>query len=86
MGSNEIKQDESFEQIIIWVNTNIVILCTTRISPDYAGVVYSVGIQQGGEKEWDFLWDKAKSTRVASETEVMMAALAHTNEPWLLWR
>lgn len=57
-----------------------------RILPDYAEVIYAVGIQQGGEKEWDYLWESAQKTRVASEAEVMTTALAYTQEPWLLWR
>ena len=57
-----------------------------RIPPDYAVVIYSVGIQQGGEKEWNHLWLKSKSTKVASEAEIMMNALAYSQEPWLLWR
>jgi aminopeptidase N len=58
----------------------------TRIPPDYSVVVYSVGVQEGGEKAWDHLWEKSKTTRVASEAEIMMNALAYTQEPWLLWR
>jgi len=57
-----------------------------RIPPDYAGVTYAVGIQQGGEEEWDYVWNKSMNTRVASEAEVMMNALAHTRHEWLLWR
>lgn len=59
---------------------------STRIPADYSVVVYSVGIQRGGEKEWDFMWDKVNKTRVTSEAEEMKRALAATPEPWLLWR
>ena len=57
-----------------------------RIPPDYAIVIYSVGVQQGGASAWDYLWQKSRTTRVASEAEIMMNALAYTQEPWLLWR
>ena len=57
-----------------------------RIPPDYAIVIYAVGIQEGGEEEWEYLWTKAQKTQVASEAEIMMNALAYTQEPWLLWR
>ena len=57
-----------------------------RIPPDYAEVIFSVGIQHGGEEEWDYLWQRAHETRVASESEIMMSALAATQKPWLLWR
>ncbi|KAK2153436.1 hypothetical protein LSH36_297g02022 [Paralvinella palmiformis] len=63
-----------------WMEFNL------RISPDYAVVVYSVGIRHGGQAEWEYVWKKAKETKVASETEVMMSSLAHSQEPWLLWR
>ncbi|XP_064645182.1 aminopeptidase N-like isoform X2 [Lineus longissimus] len=56
------------------------------IIPDYAFIVYSTGIKYGGQKEWDFLWEKAQSTKVVSEKETMMNALGYTREPWLLWR
>ncbi|ELU05065.1 hypothetical protein CAPTEDRAFT_184807 [Capitella teleta] len=58
----------------------------TKILPDYAEVIYAVGIQEGGEKEWNHLWESAQKTRVASEAEVMTSALAYTQQPWLLWR
>ena len=57
-----------------------------RIPPDYASVIYSVGVKYGGKEEWDNLWDKAHKTRVASEAGSMMSALGATQEPWLLWR
>ncbi|XP_074661523.1 aminopeptidase N-like [Tubulanus polymorphus] len=56
------------------------------VEPDYALTVYATGISQGSSDEWDFLWNKSQSTNVASERETMMMALAHTREPWLLWR
>lgn len=64
----------------------LLILFPSRIPPDYAVVIYAVGVQQGGEKEWNHLWLKSQSTKVASEAEIMMNALAYTQEPWLLWR
>jgi hypothetical protein len=64
----------------LWMNNG------TKIVPDYAGVVYSMGIQYGGEQEWDFLWNRTQSTVVVSEAETMLTALARTRQPWLLWR
>ena len=45
-----------------------------------------MGIAQGSEKEWNHVWEKSKKTKVASEAEIMMHALAFSQEPWLLWR
>ena len=45
-----------------------------------------MGIHHGGETEWDYLWQKAHETTVASQAEIMMRALAATQKTWLLWR
>ena len=54
--------------------------------PDYAVVIYSIGIAQGGENAWNHLWTKSQNTKVASEAEIMMNGLAYAQDPWLLWR
>ena len=58
----------------------------SSVSADIAVVVYAVGIMEGNEEVWDYVWEQSRQTRVASEAEVMMNALAYTQEPWLLWR
>ncbi|XP_048251053.1 glutamyl aminopeptidase-like [Haliotis rufescens] len=58
----------------------------TILASDVSVLIYSVGIREGGTDEWDFVWEKAQSTSVASEKEMMMEALAQTQKPWLLWR
>ena len=72
------------DEVTCGMQTGVFVWC--RIPPDYAVVIYAVGIQQGGEREWNYLWERAQNTRVASEAEIMMNALAYTQEPWLLWR
>ncbi|PVD36556.1 hypothetical protein C0Q70_03541 [Pomacea canaliculata] len=57
-----------------------------RPPPDLSLSVYSVGVREGGVKEWDFVWNKTQSTTVASEREMMMEALAQTQKSFLLWR
>ena len=56
------------------------------IPPDYAVVIYSVGVAEGGQEEWDYLWQKAKETKITSQAEIMTRALAATRHQWLLWR
>ena len=63
-----------------------ILLLSGSIPPDYAVIIYSVGIHHGGETEWDYLWQKAHETTVASQAEIMMRALAATQKTWLLWR
>ncbi|KAL5019806.1 hypothetical protein ScPMuIL_002698 [Solemya velum] len=58
----------------------------TQLPSDYAVIIYSVGIREGGVEEWDYLWKKSQSSHVASEKQLIMNALAQTQKPWLLWR
>ncbi|GFO44581.1 aminopeptidase, partial [Plakobranchus ocellatus] len=53
---------------------------------DLAMTIYSVGIKEGGAKEWDFVWNKAKTTVVASERDILLESLVHTQKSWLLYR
>ena len=62
-------------------------VCVLRSIPaDYAEVVYSTGIRYGGEREWDFVWNRTQTTNVVSEAEIMMTSLGRTQHPWLMWR
>ncbi|ESO98455.1 hypothetical protein LOTGIDRAFT_174264 [Lottia gigantea] len=59
---------------------------STRLPTDFAMIIYSVGVREGGAEEWDFVWNKSQVTNVASERAMMMEALAQSQKPWLLWR
>lgn len=48
--------------------------------------VYCNAIASGGEKEWDFAWDKFQNATIATESEKLRLALACTKQPWLLNR
>ena len=61
-------------------------MLNSRLPSDQAVLIYSVGVREGGAEEWDFLWEKAHTTSVASERAMMMESLAQTQKPWLLWR
>lgn len=58
----------------------------TYVNPNNAIVVYSQGIKLGGQEEWDMLWNNSRRTNIVSEADIMMQALAHSQEPWILWR
>jgi len=60
------------------------VLCS--IPADYAEVIYSTGVRYGGEREWDFVWNRTQTTHVVSEAEIMMTSLGRTQSPWLMWR
>lgn len=49
-------------------------------------VNYCTAVAHGGEKEWNFAWERFKKTTVASERANLMSALACTRQVWLLQR
>ncbi|XP_059141543.1 glutamyl aminopeptidase-like [Physella acuta] len=58
----------------------------TPLPPDLSMLICSVGIREGGAAEWDFVWQRIKSTEVAAEGDMMMESLVYTQKSWLLWR
>ncbi|XP_032687651.1 aminopeptidase N [Odontomachus brunneus] len=56
------------------------------ISPNLKGVVYCTAIRVGGQSEWEFAWQRYRSTNVGSEKDLLLQALGCTREPWLLNR
>lgn len=61
-------------------------LIALRIHPNLKSTVYCYAIAFGGLKEWDFAWSMFKNATVASEAARLRAAMACTQEPWLLNR
>ncbi|XP_037798468.1 aminopeptidase N-like [Penaeus monodon] len=59
---------------------------TSLISPNLKWTVYCRAIEEGGEAEWDFAWDQYLRTNVASEKNLLLAAMACTKEAWILSR
>ncbi|XP_069688788.1 aminopeptidase N-like [Periplaneta americana] len=57
---------------------------TTIIPPDLRSVVYCIGLYEGEEKEWNFLWDKYMKSDVANEQVLILAALGCTRNITLL--
>ena len=51
---------------------------------DLKRMVFCVGIREGGEVEWDFMWDQMIKSTSASEQTEMRQALACTNQQYLL--
>ena len=49
-------------------------------------VVYCSAIANGDEAEWDFAWERYKYSKVASEKDLLLNALACSKQPWLLKR
>merc|ERR1711913_16218 len=47
---------------------------------------YCSAIARGGEREWDFAWQRYKNINVASEKSTLLSSLGCTKEVWLLNR
>ncbi|XP_015795165.1 endoplasmic reticulum aminopeptidase 1-like [Tetranychus urticae] len=52
--------------------------------PNFRKTVYTTGIMLGDTEEWEFCWQKYVKERIPSEKRLLLDALAHTHNPWLL--
>ena len=66
---------------------------TTTIPPHFYSLpnnhteeILKVGVRDGGEVVWDYMWNLTTNSLLASDTEMYYGALAYTNEQWLIWR
>ncbi|XP_077452228.1 aminopeptidase Ey-like isoform X2 [Stigmatopora argus] len=64
-----------------WMNEKI-----NPIHPNLRTTVYCNAIAAGGANEWNFAWEEFGKATIATEAEKLRAALACTNQPWLLNR
>uniref|UniRef100_A0A8D2B0P0 Aminopeptidase n=1 Tax=Sciurus vulgaris TaxID=55149 RepID=A0A8D2B0P0_SCIVU len=56
------------------------------IHPNLRSTIYCNAISEGGEEEWDFAWQQFLNATLVNEADKLRAALACTNEVWLLNR
>jgi hypothetical protein len=57
-----------------------------RIPPDLRSVVYCSALSNGGEEDWNFLWDQYRKSNVATDQVLILAALGCTKNNTLLNR
>lgn len=57
-----------------------------RINVDLKSTVYCTAIENGGEEEWNFGWERYVNGNVDSEKATLRNALACTREVWILNR
>ncbi|KAM8973866.1 aminopeptidase N-like isoform 2-T2 [Pelodytes ibericus] len=57
-----------------------------RIHPNLRSTIYCSAVAQGGEAEWNFIWEKFAASDNAQESDKLRAALACSKEPWILNR
>ncbi|XP_061138849.1 alanyl (membrane) aminopeptidase-like b [Syngnathus typhle] len=67
-----------------WMNSNDT--NTNSIHPNLRSVIYCQALAAGGEKEWEFAWNKFLTTSKTSEKEQLRKALSCTKKIWLLNR
>ncbi|KAL0271355.1 UNVERIFIED_CONTAM: hypothetical protein PYX00_008471 [Menopon gallinae] len=56
------------------------------ISPNLKSIVYCTAIRVGGEKEWNFAWERYLNSNVGSEKDLILEALGCSSEIWILSR
>ncbi|XP_061775890.1 aminopeptidase N-like [Nerophis ophidion] len=66
-----------------WMNSNS---SENNIHANLRSVVYCQAVAAGGEKEWEFTWNKFQSSKESSEKDQLRRALSCTKEIWLLSR
>ncbi|XP_062439841.1 aminopeptidase N [Rhea pennata] len=56
------------------------------IPPNLRSAIYCSAVATGGEKTWDFIWQRFRAATVVSEADKLRSALACSTEPWILNR
>ena len=56
------------------------------IASNLLPLVYSIGVREGSVKEWDQVYDKYKSTNIASEKKILLSALTYTRNRQMIER
>ena len=61
-------------------------LALNPIPPNVRSTVYCVGVQQGDQSDWEFVWKEYRQADVASERNRLLHSLKCSRVPWLLVR
>ena len=56
------------------------------IDPNLKAIVYQVGVAYGSVADWEFMWQRYKSSTDPYEKRLYLRALAESTEPWILSR
>ncbi|XP_068743782.1 glutamyl aminopeptidase-like [Montipora capricornis] len=59
---------------------------TNVVPANLKQLVYHVGVLQGGETEWNFVYEQFTNTRVPSDKRILLYAMAGSQEPWIIKR
>ena len=58
----------------------------TSVEANLKNVVYTTGIAEGGDDDWDFVWTKFQESTVPSEKRKFLYALSNSNDVLVLNR
>jgi aminopeptidase N len=64
----------------------VLFIDSAHLSPDLQSVTYCVALREGGETEWEFLWEKYVATNYATEEHLILLALGCTTTEILVYR
>ena len=59
-------------------------LSSLRIRAQLKTLIYHTGVENGGAKEWDFVFDKFKQEKNPTEKGKLQYALSATQKTWIL--
>lgn len=59
---------------------------TKAIHADFRSMVYYYGVLNGGEKEWNFLYQRYLNNKIATEKTKLMYGMSAIQEPWMINR
>ena len=68
--------------ILVMSFSYYVVFCS--IASNLRSLVYSMGVREGGVKEWNQVYDKYKSTNIASEKAILLTSLTCTRNPQMI--
>lgn len=68
------------------IKYNFFLLFKFSVPLDLRSVVYCTAIRHGGDREWQFLWERYSKSNVGTEKTLILSALGCSREIWLLQR
>ena len=71
---------------VTWKNLKSVYIFFHRIPTNLRFLVYSIGVQEGGVKEWNQVYNKYLTTDIASDKSVLLESLSYTRNPQMIQR
>ncbi|KFP72657.1 Aminopeptidase N, partial [Acanthisitta chloris] len=75
-------QDLAIQYLVAWQKNSSV----NPVPPNLRSTIYCNMVATGGEKAWNFLWERFREAAVVSEADKLRTALSCSPHPWILNR